>query len=55
MITKEQVSFLVDIAKECNLADPIDWGLLKITEEEAYQMMLLVQITHPLLLKQSHV
>lgn len=39
MITTQQVNFLVDIAKECNLADPIDWGLLKITEDEAYQMM----------------
>ena len=39
MITQEQVDWLVDLARECETADPIDWGTLKITEDQAYQMM----------------
>ena len=39
MIKKEDVDFLVDLALECELEDPIDWGLLAITEKQAYQMM----------------
>jgi hypothetical protein len=39
MITQEQVDRLVDLARECDTADPIDWGTLKITENQAYQMM----------------
>ena len=39
MIKKEDVDFLVDLALECELEDPIDWGLLRITEKQAYQMM----------------
>ena len=39
MIKKEEVDFLVDLALECELEDPIDWGLLAITEQQAYQMM----------------
>lgn len=39
MITNEQVAVLVDLAKACAQGDPIDWGLLAITEEQAYQMM----------------
>lgn len=39
MVKTEDVAFLVDLAMECELSDPIDWGLLRITEEQAYQMM----------------
>lgn len=39
MIKQDQVEFIVELAKECEAADPIDWGLLSITEEQAYQMM----------------
>ena len=39
MVKKEEVDFLVDLALECELEDPIDWGLLAITEQQAYQMM----------------
>lgn len=39
MINQEQVDFLVSIAKECTSEDPIDWGELAITEDQAYQMM----------------
>ena len=30
---------LVILAKEANTVDPIDWGQLNITEEQAYIMM----------------
>jgi hypothetical protein len=39
MITQESVDELVDLAKHSELGDPIDWGLLAITEKQAYQMM----------------
>ena len=39
MVKTEDVAFLVDLAMECELSDPIDWGMLRITEEQAYQMM----------------
>jgi hypothetical protein len=39
MITQEQVDWLVDLARECDTADPIDWGILQVTEDQAYQMM----------------
>ena len=39
MVKTEDVDFLVDLAMECELSDPIDWGMLRITEEQAYQMM----------------
>jgi len=39
MVKTEDVDFLVDLAMECELEDPIDWGLLAITEQQAYQMM----------------
>ena len=39
MVKQEDVDFLVGLAMECELSDPIDWGMLHITEEQAYQMM----------------
>ena len=39
MVKQEDVDFLVELAMECELSDPIDWGMLHITEEKAYQMM----------------
>jgi hypothetical protein len=38
-ITNPQVKLLVDLAMESEIADPIDWGELNITEEQAYIMM----------------
>lgn len=35
----DDVKLLVDLAKECESVDPIDWGELNITEEQAYIMM----------------
>lgn len=37
--TNEQVKLLVDLAKEGAEFDPIDWGDLNITEDQAYVMM----------------
>ena len=39
MVKQEDVDFLVDLAMECETEDPIDWGMLHITEKQAYQMM----------------
>ncbi len=30
---------LVDLAKEVEMGDPIDWGMLNIGEDEAYALM----------------
>jgi hypothetical protein len=38
-ITNPDVKVLVDLAMESEIADPIDWGELNITEEQAYIMM----------------
>lgn len=32
---------LVDIAKEVEVGDPIDWGMVEIDEDEAYRLMAL--------------
>jgi len=39
MVKQEDLDFLVELAMECESADPIDWGMLHITEKQAYQMM----------------
>ena len=39
MIKQEEVDFIVDLARACETEDPIDWDLLHITEDQAYQMM----------------
>jgi hypothetical protein len=38
-ITNPEVKLVVDLAKEGALMDPIDWGELNITEDQAYVMM----------------
>ena len=38
-VTNPDVKVLVELAKECETVDPIDWGELAITEEQAYIMM----------------
>lgn len=38
-VTNPDVKVLVDLAMESEIADPIDWGELNITEEQAYIMM----------------
>jgi len=38
-VDDEAIRNLVTLAKESAIADPIDWGELNITEEQAYVMM----------------
>jgi hypothetical protein len=38
-ITNENIKLLVDLAKEGAEFDPINWGELNITEDQAYVMM----------------
>ena len=48
--TNPEVKLIVELAKEANIADPIDWGELNITEEQAYVMM----ATHVLEMERNH-
>ena len=38
-ITNPEIKLIVELAKETSITDPIDWGNLSITEEQAYIMM----------------
>lgn len=49
-ITNPEVKLLVELAKEGSIMDPIDWGELNITEEQAYIMM----ATHVLDMERNH-
>jgi len=40
------VDVLVDLAKEVELGDPIDWGYVNIGEDEAYKIIALGLIEH---------
>ena len=33
------LALIVDLAKETEVTDPIDWGNLNISEDQAYKMM----------------
>jgi len=46
----EAIINLVQLAKACETVDPIDWGELAITEEQAYVMM----ATHVLEMERNH-
>jgi len=35
----EAVKILVDLATEVEMEDPIDWGMLAISEHDAYELM----------------
>lgn len=48
--TNEQVKLLVDLAKAGAEMDPIDWGDLNITEDQAYVMM----AAHVLEMERNH-
>ena len=39
MLKNKDVELLVELAMESEIADPIDWGDLNISEEEAYRLM----------------
>ena len=49
-ITNPDIKLIVDLAKEGAIMDPIDWGELNITEEQAYVMM----ATHVLEMERNH-
>jgi|TARA_R110002124_G_scaffold165438_1_gene332772 hypothetical protein len=49
-VTNENIRNLVMLAKEGEMVDPIDWGDLKITEEQAYVMM----AAHVLEMERNH-
>jgi hypothetical protein len=49
-VTNEAVKNLVMLAKEGETMDPIDWGDLNITEDQAYIMM----ATHVLEMERNH-
>ena len=48
--TNEAIRNLVTLAKEVESVDPIDWGELSITEEQAYIMM----ASHVLEMERNH-
>lgn len=35
----QDVKILVDLAMEVEMEDPIDWGMLAISEHDAYELM----------------
>jgi hypothetical protein len=39
MVLNEKLKLLVHLAQEVEITDPIDWGMLAISEQEAYNMM----------------
>lgn len=39
MDTDQKIELLVELAQEVEVTDPIDWGMLSISEDEAYRMM----------------
>jgi hypothetical protein len=49
-VTNENIRNLVILAKEGEMVDPIDWGDLTITEEQAYVMM----AAHVLEMERNH-
>ena len=49
-VTNENIRNLVILAKEGEMVDPIDWGDLKITDEQAYVMM----AAHVLEMERNH-
>jgi hypothetical protein len=39
MTKNDQIELLVNLAKEVEMEDPIDWGMLSINEDDAYKLM----------------
>jgi len=39
MVTPDLLKLIVALAQEVEITDPIDWGMLAISEEEAYTIM----------------
>lgn len=36
---RDDVKLLVDLAMEVEMEDPIDWGMLAVSEHDAYELM----------------
>ena len=49
-ITNPEVKILVELAKEANISDTIDWSGLSATEDQAYILM----ATHVLEMERNH-
>jgi len=39
MDNSAEIKHLVELAKEVEMGDPIDWGMLNISEDQAYALM----------------
>lgn len=37
--TTDYVDAIVELAREVEMGDPIDWGMLEISEDNAYQLI----------------
>lgn len=48
--TNPEIKLIVDLAKEANITDPIDWKELNISEDQAYVMM----AAHVLEMERNH-
>ena len=49
-LTNPEIKLIVDLAKEANITDPIDWKELNISEDQAYVMM----AAHVLEMERNH-
>jgi hypothetical protein len=38
-INSDYIDYLIDLAKEVEMEDPIDWGMLSIDEDNAYRLL----------------
>lgn len=38
-VQTKEVETLVELARECEIGDPFDWGSVAIDEDEAYRLM----------------
>lgn len=45
-LTSDYVELIVDIAKQVETEDPIDWGLLNIDEDTAYRLITTNTLEH---------
>ena len=45
-----EINLIIELAKETEVADPIDWSELNISEEQAYVLM----ATHVLEMERNH-
>lgn len=45
-LTSDYVELIVDLAKQVESEDPIDWGLLNVDEENAYRLITTNTLEH---------